>query len=483
MREKSLNPGGRFAWLAVALTTWACGGAEPHDPPGQPAGWDDEIQLSVAADLNSDPHVLEINLEARESDVELLPGKLTRVWTYNGGIPGPLIRAKVGDRLIVHFKNSLPEPSTIHWHGLRVPNDQDGVPDSSQLLVPPGGTFDYDFVLPDAGNYWYHPHYESAAQVGSGLYGPIVVDDPSEPKGLGDEAILVLGDLALDADGVLQPADGGGNLGTLFGREGNLNLVNGRINPTLHVRPGLRQRWRIINASKTRYEWLALPGHRFTRIGSDGGMLESPETLDRILLTAAQRADVVVEPSNAGLPPEQHGLSLKWIAYDRGFGTAYNRPDEPVLTLDFVDGAAAVSRPLPALHRDIPAIDTVGATPVDISLTVGTQADGTMAMGINGVPSWEAEHLMTKLGERQVWTVKNTFEWDHPFHLHGFFFQVLDVNGVPPAVREWRDTINVPVDGTVRFAVHFDERPGMWMFHCHILDHADAGMMGMVHLE
>jgi FtsP/CotA-like multicopper oxidase with cupredoxin domain len=104
-------------------------------------------------------------------------------------------------------------------------------------------------------------------------------------------------------------------------------------------------------------------------------------------------------------------------------------------------------------------------------------------MGINGVPAWQAVHLMCRLGERQLWTVKNTFTWDHPFHLHGFFFQVLDVNGVAPAVREWRDTVNVPVDATVRFAVHFDERPGMWMFHCHILDHADAGMMGMVHVE
>jgi FtsP/CotA-like multicopper oxidase with cupredoxin domain len=483
MREVSFDPAGPLGWLAVALAAWGCSGPAPQETSRPPTGWDDEIQLPVAVDLNSDPHVLEINLEARESDLELVPGKITHAWTYDGGIPGPLIRAKVGDRLIVHFKNSLPEPSTIHWHGLRIPNDQDGVPDSSQPSVPPGGTFDYDFVLPDAGNYWYHPHYDSAAQVGNGMYGPIVVDDPAEPKGLGDEAIIVLGDIALDPNGALQPADGGGDFGTLFGREGSLNLVNGRVNPTLHVQPGRRQRWRIINASKTRYEQLALPGHRFTRIGSDGGMLESPETLDRILLTAAQRADVLLEPTNTGLEPTQQTLTLSWIAYDRGFGTAYNRPDEPLLTFDFADRKAVVAPPLPVLHRDIPAIDTAGATPVDISLTLNPQADGTLAMGINGVPSWQAAHLMTKLGERQVWTIKNTFEWDHPFHLHGFFFQVLDVNGVAPAVREWRDTVNVPVDATVRFAVRFDERPGMWMFHCHILDHADAGMMGMVHLE
>jgi FtsP/CotA-like multicopper oxidase with cupredoxin domain len=473
--------------LALAVGSLALAGcsgpAEEPAQPSQPAGWADEISLPQVVDLNPDPHVLEINLEARESDVELIPGTLTRAWTYDGGVPGPLIRAQVSDRLIVHFKNSLPEPTSIHWHGLRIPNAMDGVPDMPTPAVPPGGSFDYDFVLPDAGTFWYHPHYESSAQVGNGLYGPIVVDDPAEPKGLGDEAVIVLSDMGLDEDGALQPADGGGNLGTLFGREGSTHLVNGRLTPTLHVRSGLRQRWHIINAARARYEQLMIPGVRFTRIGGDGGKLESPEETDRILLTPAQRADVLLEPSDAGLPASDRNLTLTWVAYDRGFGTIYNRPNEALMTLAFDAGAPAVSAPLPVLKRDIPAIDLNGATPVDISLTLNPEADGSLAMGINGVPSWRATHLMTALGERQLWTVKNTFEWDHPFHLHGFFFQVLDVNGVAPAVREWRDTVNVPVDGTVRFAVLFDERPGMWMFHCHILDHADAGMMGMVHLQ
>ncbi len=483
MHVTSPDAKGYCTWLAVLLVVLGCSAPDEAEPSGQPLGWADEIRLPTVVDLNPDPNVLEINLEARESDVELIPGKLTRAWTYDGGIPGPLIRANVGARVIVHFKNSLPEGTTIHWHGLRVPNDQDGVPGSSQPFVPSGGTFDYDFVLPDAGTYWYHPHLDSAAQVGNGLYGPIVVDDPLEPKGLGDEAIIVMSDIGLDASAALTPADGGGGLGTLFGREGAVHLVNGRVLPTLHVRSGLRQRWRIINAAKSRYEQLVLPGHSFTRIGGDDGMLESPELLDRIVLTPAQRADVVFEPSNSALGDGQDTLTLTWVPYDRGFGTTYNRPDEPLLKFKFVDGSGVKAAPLPAMHRDIPVIDTAGATPVDISLTLNPDAEGRLAMGINGVPSWQAAHLATTLGERQLWTVKNTFDWDHPFHLHGFFFQVLDVNGVAPAVREWRDTVNVPVDATVRFAVHFDERPGMWMFHCHVLDHADAGMMGMVHLQ
>lgn len=477
--------------LAVgSLALVGCGAAADPTPStaspsaaAEPAGWAAEISLPLAVDLNADPHVLEINLEARESEIELIPGKPTKAWTYDGGIPGPLIRANVGDRLIVHFKNSLPEPTSVHWHGLRIPNDMDGVPDMPEPAVPSGGTFDYDFVLPDAGTYWYHPHYDSGAQVGNGLYGAIIVDDPAEPKGLGDETVIVMSDMALLPDGTLDAPDSGGDFGTLFGREGNFHLVNGRVAPTLHVRSGARQRWRIINAARARYEQLVIPGVTFTRIGGEGGMLEAPQALDRIVLTPAQRADVLLEPVATGLPDDARSLPVTWVPYDRGFGTAYQRPTETVMTLAFDAQPDAVAAPLPELQRDIPSIDTNGATPVDISLTLNPDADGKLAMGINGVPSWQAQHLMTKLGERQVWTVRNTIDWDHPFHLHGFFFQVLDVNGAAPAVREWRDTVNVPVDATVRLAVYFDERPGMWMFHCHILDHADAGMMGTVHLE
>ena len=475
----------RYLFAPILLLALACSAPDPGPGPGaiervtEPPGWADEIALQKAPDLNADPRVIEVNIEARRSTVEFVRGTPTEVWTYNGGVPGPLLRGKTGDRLIVHFKNSLAEPTSIHWHGLRIPNEMDGVPDMPFPPVAPGQSFDYQFVLPDPGTYWYHPHVASAEQLGNGLFGPLIVDDPHEPPGLGEEAVLVLSDFALDKNGQLAPADSGGAFGTLFGREGTLIAVNGKVTPTLHVRPGLRQRWRIINAAKTRYFEMQLPGNRFTRIGSDGGFIESPQVLDTLLLTPAQRADVLVEPQPAAGETQ---VALRWHAYDRGWGTAFNRPDEDILRLDFT-GEPVIADPLPALHRDIPAPDTANARAIDISLTESQLADGSVIMGINGVPSWNAEPIMTPVGERQLWTVKNTFDWDHPFHMHGFFFQVLDVNGVAPTVREWRDTVNVPVDGTVRFLVNFDERPGMWMFHCHILDHADAGMMGMVHLH
>ncbi len=137
----------------------------------------------------------------------------------------------------------------------------------TQPLVQPGGEFTYDFVLTDAGTYWYHPHADSAAQVGWGLYGPIVVTDPADPKAFGDDLVLMMSDMSLDPDGQLLPKDDGGNFGDLFGREGRALLINGRVMPTLQVRQGKQQRWRVINASRSRYWTFALRNNTFISAG------------------------------------------------------------------------------------------------------------------------------------------------------------------------------------------------------------------------
>jgi FtsP/CotA-like multicopper oxidase with cupredoxin domain len=158
--------------LAVATLLWfapAKAGALSASPPeaqstsAAPENWDADLQLPQPADINPDPRIVEINLTAKVADVEVAPGKRVHAWTYNGGLPGPLIRARVGDRLIVHFENELPQPTTVHWHGVRVPIEMDGVPGISQPEVQPGESFVYDFVLRDAALYWYHPHVMSAA--------------------------------------------------------------------------------------------------------------------------------------------------------------------------------------------------------------------------------------------------------------------------------------------------------------------------------
>lgn len=466
-------------YSAAALVLLACSGPTHEESAEQPSTpVDDPLALPEAVDTNPDPHIFETSIEARVENIEVLPGTTTPVWTYNGLLPGPLIRVAVGDRLIVHFTNQLPEETTIHWHGMRIPNDMDGVPDVTQPGVQPGGSFTYDFTVPDSGLYWYHPHYDSAVQVGYGLYGPIVVTDPNDPPDLGDEHVLMLSDMNLNTDGSLIPADAGGDLATLFGREGDTLLVNGKVNPTVTVTSGSRQRWRMINAAKSRYYQVGIAGQSFTRIGGDDGFIAHPQPLDTVVITPAQRADVVFD---VALPPNGQ-VPVQWIPYDRGYGSVEFRNPETIFTLQTDAHDPVTPPPLPALSRDIEPIDISSATQQTLALTENDQ-NGQVMLGINGVPGSQAQPLLAKVGETQVWTMQNTIDWSHPMHLHGFFFQVLDTNGVPPDVAEWRDTVDVPVYGTTRIAVTFDDRVGMWMFHCHILDHAEAGMMGMVHLD
>jgi FtsP/CotA-like multicopper oxidase with cupredoxin domain len=285
-----------------------------------PPDWADGVKLNALVDRNPDPKIVELDLTARLADIQI-DGKTVHAWTYDGGIPGPLIKTHVGDRLIVHFKNELDEPTTVHWHGVRVPIEMDGVPEISQPEVKKGESFTYDFVVRDAGLYWYHPHVMSAAQVGFGLYGALLVEDPADGVNVEDQVTLVLSDIGFDAKGRLEPADSGGSAGMVFGREGDYVLVNGRRHPVLRARPGAPQRWRIVNAAKSRFFYLDLDGQPFTVIGADGGIQERSVTTDILLVTPGERVDVIVNPKGkAGAP-----LTLRAMLYNRGYGSVEYR--------------------------------------------------------------------------------------------------------------------------------------------------------------
>jgi FtsP/CotA-like multicopper oxidase with cupredoxin domain len=444
----------------------------------QPDGWDANVRLREAVDHDADPRAVEVHLDARVAAVEIAPGVTVQAWTYDGGIPGPLIRVRVGDRLVVRFTNHLPLPTTVHWHGLRIPIQMDGVPEHSQPEVPPGGSFTYDFVVPDAGLFWYHPHIQSAAQVGFGLYGALLVEDPADGVGVDDEVVLVLSDISITDSGALEAPDSGGSAGMVFGREGTHVLVNGRVQPRLTVRSGAPQRWRILNAAKSRYFQLFLDGQAFTKIGGDNGLQEYAETGDRLLIATGERADVLVTPTaKAG-----EELTLMSLLYNRGYGSVEFREQPLLLTLT---GAAMApysgTSPAP-VRRTIEPLPTEGATRVKVDLTLAKKADGSFEYGINGVAFAQNKPIAASPGETQVWTITNQTKWSHPFHLHGFSFLVLDADGKPRHPLVWKDTVDVPLEQTVRFVVRFDDRRGTWMYHCHILDHADGGMMGVVEL-
>jgi FtsP/CotA-like multicopper oxidase with cupredoxin domain len=168
------------------------------------------------------------------------------------------------------------------------------------------------------------------------------------------------------------------------------------------------------------------------------------------------------------------------MLYNRGYGSVEYRSVEDLLTVAFTDEPALPTGPLPTVTRTIVPPPIAGATPVEMVLTLPPQEAGHSEFRINGVPHWKATPFVARLGETQRWTVKNDTEWDHPFHLHGYFFVVVDEQGQPIGPTVWKDTVNVPMKSTVRLVVTFDERPGQWMIHCHILDHAEGGLMGTV---
>ena len=434
------------------------------------------MKLPELTDINPDPRIVEVNLATRVASVEIAPGvRIESAWTYEGGLPGPLIRVRVDDRLIVHFANNLPEPTTVHWHGLRIPIQMDGVPGHSQSDVPPGGTFTYDFVVPDAGLYWYHPHVMSAKQVGYGLYGALLVEDPTENVGVTDEIVLVLSDVATDERGVLEHHDSGGSTGMAFGREGNHVLINGRKDRKLLARPGAPQRWRVVNAAKSRHFRIDIEGQTFTTIGGDGGLNEYAVRSEVLELAAGERADVIITPS--GAPGSEQIVRV--LPFDRGYGSIEYRAEEQLFTLAFA-GSPYAGPDLPNTARAIDPLSQKGATHVEVEFTITQKTDKSFQYGVNGIPFWKAKPFLAEVGETQVWTVNNSTPWSHPFHLHGFFFQVLDDHNQPVRPLAWKDTVNVPYKTKARFIVRFDDRPGVWMFHCHILDHADGGLMGNI---
>ena len=465
--------------LCLLVLLWiSLAGEASAEKSLQPDGWDSGLKLPEAADLNSDPRILEINLEARVAHVEIAPGQRIEAWTYNGGLPGPLIRLNVGDRLIVHFTNGLPKPTTVHWHGVRVPIEMDGVPGISQPEVQPGGTFTYDFIVPDAGLFWYHPHVMAAMQVGSGLYGALLVEDPAERVGVADELVLVLSDIGIGDDGALVAADGGGSTGRGCGREGTHVLVNGRQASVMAARSGAPQRWRIVNTAKTHYFNLDLgEGNSFTKIGGDGGLQEYSVESELLLLAPGERADVIVAPR--ARPGTE--IVFRSVQYDRGYGTIMYRLPDDLFRIAMANVPAYSGTPLHPVRRSIEPLSSAGATEIKLDLTITQNPhDLSFEYGMNGKPYWKAKPILAKMGETQLWTLNNTTPWSHPLHLHGFFFQVLGEDGAPVRPMEWKDTVNIPSKKTVRLLVRFEDRPGTWMVHCHILDHVEGGLMTTV---
>jgi FtsP/CotA-like multicopper oxidase with cupredoxin domain len=302
-------------------------------------------------------------------------------------------------------------------------------------------------------------------QLERGLYGAIVVRGPDEPR-LDAERVLVLDDVQLDRHGQIKPP--GWWIESHNGRVGSTRLVNGRKEPELAIAGGQIERWRIVNAASARYVRLSIGGRPFRILGTDGGLITAPFTTTEVLLAPADRVDLAVGPFEEG-----ETLEVESLKYSRGAFAIPKRERFATLRV----GPAAPSRAVvPDTLRHIQPLVTGPVTPTrEVRLGFRLSAKHGVDFTINKELHHRAESC--SVGELQVWDIVNKSPVDHPFHLHGFFFQVLEVNGKPPAFLSWEDTVNVPAMGRVRIAWVPDDRPGEWMYHCHILEHHAMGMM------
>ena len=455
-------------------------------------------ELFQPAELRSAGGRLEVRLEASPGQFQLA-GRQARALGYNGGIPGPTLRLHPGDVLNVRLANSLDQPTNLHVHGLHV--SPEGAGDNVFIVVNPGAVFDYQYRIPadhPPGVYWYHPHHHGmvADQIFAGLFGAIIVEDP-EPIPVSTERVLVISDTTLD---------GGGNvvrvsqMERMLGREGELVLVNGQSNPEFTARPGQRERWRIINACVARYLSLRLDGQQVQLLGMDSGRFRSPPAVEELFLAPGNRADLLVTTA-AG------ASTLRAAYYDRGNmagmmgqGPDPRRTNQPgaagaaLATLRVAGSTGPSPSPLPPLQLPLPGVPEpeglrTAAVSVRRQLTLSSGAGmgmggGMMGFTING-REFSAARTDTTVaaGTVEEWTLTNPGPMDHPFHLHVWPMQVIEEGGRAAARPEWRDVINVPAQGRVKVRVAFRDFVGRSVYHCHILDHEDLGMMGVVEVR
>jgi len=449
---------------------------------------DQTTLLEVTEPPKDDSPFKGIHLVADEAEVELVPGKKTKVWAYNGQVPGPTIHANLGDTVTIKFENKLPEPSTVHWHGMEVPAGMDGS-HISQKTVQPGESFIYTFKVLRAATYWYHAHVNNHQQIERGLHGALIVHDPKEDERLGlpkKELVMVLDDVLLDKSFQIVEKIPKNPLKRMEyltnGREGNVLLVNGIHLPTYKVKDGEPVRLRIVNVANSRFFRLSLPGQVWHQVGNDMGLLPEPLELKEvqtikdprkpnsisdpdpaqgILLTPGERAEIIWIPD---LSKTENGMvGLEWHDFPRGRHKAHYMPDETVdVMLDAEDGKYP-SQVLAQFYvekgdrsfgfqipfelrapRMLSLEDVKNLKPLTVQFGHGPgDRDGNvmffartvkmkngMMMGVPMMKLTNELALNAKVGETRFIEVKNMAMGIHSFHMHGFPFELLETEFV-----------------------------------------------------
>ena len=450
-------------------------------------------------------------------------GRTVTMFGFNGQHPGPLLQVPQGAEVVVRFVNALDQPSTVHWHGVRLDNRFDGIPGLTQEAVPPGGTFTYRVRFPDAGIYWYHPHVREDIQQELGLYGNMLVRSPRADylSPAHREEVLMLDDLLVGDDGLV-PLGKDAATHALMGRFGNVFLVNGEPAYSLRVRGGEVVRFYLTNVSNTRTFNLSFPGTRVKVVAGDIGNFEREEWVESVVIAPAERYVVHVRFDRSGDVP----LVNRVHAIDHLFGRFRQETDtlgtvsvasDPAPTREIGETFATLrtdtatraelarvrrlganapartlvlgleTRDLPFITRQLMQLDSVYFNPVEWNGTMPSMNWASTTDQVRWVirdPATGRENMdidwRFRRGDvvrvRLVNERRSLHAMQHPIHFHGQRFVVLAVNGEPSRNLAWKDTVLVPVGATVDLLLELSN-PGRWMAHCHIAEHLSANMM------
>ena len=423
----------------------------------------------------------------------------TAVWAYNNIVPGQELRVRQGDRVRVSVTNDLDEPTTVHWHGVRVPNAMDGVSYLTQAPIQPGGKFMYEFDAVDAGTYWYHPHQRSFEQVGRGLYGPLIIEE-YDPVRVDRDLTWMLDDWRLGPDGSIRGDFGNRHDMSHNGRVGNTVTINGRAPGDLVVRSGERIRLRLVNAANARIFALDFEGHAPMVIALDGQPVSPHSAANgQVVIGPAMRVDLILDmtdlPGSRNAVIDRFYKGLEYQLTELTYAAAPLRSSPPDWPIELPSNGLPEPSIETAIRHEVVFNGGMMGRMVmsDMGGSMGEGRTGGMMNMMRGSGVWFVngvaaeghvlEPFLTLEQDRShIISMTNATAWHHPIHLHGHSFRVIARNGEPTRHREWQDTVMMAPRERVDIALVADN-PGDWMFHCHILEHQAAGMMGVIRVS
>jgi FtsP/CotA-like multicopper oxidase with cupredoxin domain len=474
------------ASVAAGAAGWVTGLGAPAGTRLKPAGTGQALsQPEVTASRDG---LLDVLLTAAAG--VRMAGHDTSAWGFNGTSPGPTLRIRPGDLLRVRLVNHIDQPTNLHTHGLHVSPRGNG--DNPFVTIDPGNSFDYAIRIPadhPAGTFWYHPHHHGtvADQIFAGLVGALLVaGEDSLP--VTDDMVLLVTDTTLDGSGRVAPPS---LAAKMMGREGDLVMVNGQHQPLITASPGAMQRWRVINGCTSRVLSLRLDGQPLTQVALDGVFLPAPIDRDPVVLAPGNRADLLVRPTSDGryaLVSEPYNRGTAMMGGMGEMGGDGSSSTEPVTLATLqVSGPASTPPELPATLPVPPVPQGRVARQRRLTFAIGMDAGmgmGAMAFTIDGRTfDSDRDDQTVALGSTEEWTVLNTSPMDHPFHLHAWPFHVAAASTGTPPTGARQDVVLIPARGWVRLRIPFTDHPGRSVYHCHILDHEDRGMMGTINVH